>query len=379
MRFLTFLVILISIPIKAQIQLKGKVSDEFGFALSDCLVYIDGSSIFTYTNSDGEFNLNLTSGNFTIVFKKEEFTTHSILVNSNQNNLDIKLQKNYVELSEAVIEPISKKDWDYYYKVFTSNFLGNNKAAQDCKILNPKALKFRYDNKNKILTARATESLIIQNNFLGYEIEYNLEDFQIDFLNQQNFMAGSSFFKEMKGSNKKQNNWNENREISYNGSIMHFFRSFYNQNLKEEGFIINRLIRSENPEYVAYREKIEINKELGLTLKLGKIPPKLIETLVRQEIPYEDLIYKRENRTFIHFNQFIHVEYVHEKEDEKYVQIHKKGKFVGNQSSVISLLGDKVIEIDATGNFYPPSNLLIEEYFTWEKIGNLLPLDFQLN
>lgn len=377
MRLLAVLVFLVSITIQAQIQLNGKVSDEFGFVISDCLVYVDGSSLSTYTNSKGEFQLNIPSGNYTLVFRKEEFNMHSIQVNSNQENLDVKLFKSTIELDEAVIVPISKDDWAYYFQLFKSNFLGKNKAGENCEIVNPKALKFKYDNTNRVLTARSTEPLVIKNKYLGYLIEYDLDEFYVDFKNSQQYMAGTSLFQPMKGSNSKLNNWNKNRELSYKGSIMHFMRSLYNQSLKEEGFIINKLIRSENPQYKIYQEKLQEFREFGTRTDLGKVPSKIIETLIREDIPYETIIIERSNRTFLHFDQFIHVEYLHEKEDQRYIQMQKNRNLVGNQSSVISLLGDKVIEIDANGNFHPPANFLTEEYFTWEKIGNLLPLDYQ--
>jgi hypothetical protein len=379
MKLLAFLVLLVSITIQAQVQLKGKVSDEFGFVISDCLVYIDGSSISTYTDSNGDYNLTVSSGNYTLVFRKEEYSSQIIQVIPTQSNYDVILTKTTIELDEAVIVPISKEDWAFYFQTFKSYFLGKNQAGQKCEILNPKVIKFNFDKSNRVLTARAIQPLVIKNDFLGYQIQYDLDEFYVDYKNNLQYMAGTSLFSPLKGSSSKQKTWEKNRENSYRGSIMHFIRSLYNQNLKEEGFEINRLIRSENPDYTAYMDRIQTNRELGIKENLGKMPSKLIETLIREEIPYSNFIYKRNNRIFVHFQDFMNVEFKKEKEDPLYVQMQKSQQLIGNQVSVISLIGDKVIEIDANGNFYPATNLLAEEYFTWEKIGNLLPLDYELN
>jgi hypothetical protein len=379
MKLLAFLVLLVSITIQAQVQLKGNVSDEFGFVISDCLVYIDGSSISTYTDSNGSYKLTVPSGNYTLVFRKEEFTSKIIQVIPTQSNYDVTLTKTTIELDEAVIVPISKDEWAFYFQTFKSNFLGKNQAGQKCEILNPNVIKFSFDKSNKVLTARAIQPLVIKNDFLGYQIQYDLDEFYVDYKNNRQYMAGTTLFSPLKGSTSKQNTWDKNRENSYKGSIMHFIRSLYHQNLKDEGFEINRLIRSENPDYTAYMNRVQANRELGVKENLGKMPSKLIETLIREEIPYSKFIHKRNDRIFVHFQDFMNVEFKKEKEDPLYVQMQKSQQLIGNQVSVISLIGDKVIEIDSNGNFYPAANLLTEEYFTWEKIGNLLPLDFELN
>jgi hypothetical protein len=128
MKLLAFLVLLVSITIQAQVQLKGNVSDEFGFVISDCLVYIDGSSISTYTDSNGDYKLTVSSGNYTLVFRKEEYSSQIIQVIPTQSNYDVILTKTTIELDEAVIVPISKEDWAFYFQTFKSYFLGKNQA-----------------------------------------------------------------------------------------------------------------------------------------------------------------------------------------------------------------------------------------------------------
>src|SRR5690606_7482254 len=112
-----------------------------------------------------------------------------------------------IELDEALIIPLSEEKWKQYYNQFIALFLGQNKAAKDCEILNPKSLRFNYDPDNLVLTARATEPIKIQNKFLGYNIDYDLADFSMDYRNQFQYVAGTSLFTEMEGTNSRKKKW----------------------------------------------------------------------------------------------------------------------------------------------------------------------------
>lgn len=377
MRYLIYLLLIIPFAGKTQIQISGQVSDEFGFFMSDVLVYVDGSSISTYTNPDGIFSLSIPDGNYNLVFRKENYQNYFVSINSSKSNLQIKLNENAVALDEAVIVSMTEAEWKYYFGVFKQNFLGRNQAAEKCEILNPKAVKFRYDKENKTITATAATPIIISNPYLGYNIEYDLVEFFIDYKSSYNYMAGTVLFTEMKGSSSKQKRWNKNRQESYYGSIMHFMRSLYKKELKENGFVINRLIRQENPSYKKYQENLKKAKDKGETINIGSPPSKIIQTLIKADVPYDSLIVNSNGAIFMNFDGLYDVEFINEKEDWDYVSMIKGQNLIGNQVSVIQLMGEKKVEIVANGNFYPPADFLTEGYFTWEKNANLLPLDYE--
>lgn len=377
MKYLIFLLLIIPFAGKTQIQISGQVADEFGFFIPDVLVYVDGSSISTYTNSEGNFSLTIPNGNYNLVFRKENYQNYFIPINASQTNLQIKLTENAVALEEAVIVSMTEDEWKYYFGIFKQNFLGRNEAAKKCEILNPKAVRFRFDQEKNKITATAREPIIISNPYLGYKLEYDLVEFFIDYKSNYNYMAGTVLFTEMKGNNSKQKRWIKNRQESYYGSIMHFMRSLYKQELKENGFVINRLIRQENPSYKKYQENLKKSMESGETLNIGNPPPKIIQTLIKAEVPYDSLIIKSNETVFMNFEGLYDVEFIHEKEDMGYVSKVKGQSLIGNQTSVIQLIGDKIVEIVVNGNFYPPADFLTEGYFTWEKNANLLPLDYE--
>ena len=378
MRVLLILILIIPFWGKAQIHINGKILDEFGFVVPDVLVYIDGSSISTYSDINGQFSLKLPEGNYTLVFRKEDFQNATSSIHSKTKNLEIVLKKlDAIELDEALIVQLSEDKWKEYYNQFISLFLGQNKAAKDCEILNPKSLRFNYDAENLVLNARATEPIKIQNKFLGYTIEYDLVDFSMDYYNQFQYVSGTSLFTEMEGTNSRKKKWMKNRFESYQGSLMHFIRSVYEEKLKENKFVINRLIRKENPDFQIFQQKIQQMIDRGEVVNVGAAPPRIIETLVKAEVPYDSLRIKNTNQIFLNFGGLYDIEFTGEKEDMDHVRMVKGKNLIGNQVSVIYLLNDKLIEIEANGNFYPPSDFMTEGYFTWEKIANLLPLDYE--
>tara|TARA_R110002033_G_scaffold43675_8_gene85737 strand:+ start:11565 stop:12077 length:513 start_codon:yes stop_codon:yes gene_type:complete len=81
---------------------------------------------------------------------------------------------------------------------------------------------------------------------LQYEIAYDLIDFEINFryanLNTLKFTVksvtyfGTSFYKDLNDSSKPKTL--KNRDQVYNGSVQHFMRSLYNENLRNEGYLI---------------------------------------------------------------------------------------------------------------------------------------------
>lgn len=376
MKYLIFLLLVIPFTGKAQIQIEGQVSDEFGFFIPDVLVYVDGSSISTYTNSQGNFSLSIPSGNYNLVFRKENYQNYFLTINSSQSNLQIKIKENAVALDEAVIISMSEDDWKHYFEIFKQNFLGRNHAAKECEIQNPKSVRFRYDEENRKITATAKEPIVISNPYLGYKIEYDLIEFFIDYNANHSYMAGTVLFTEMKGNNSKQKRWKKNRQESYNGSIMHFMRSLYKNQLKENGFVINRLIREENPSYKKYQENLKRLQETGGVFDGGTPPPKITQTLIKADVPYEKLIIKSNDSVFMSFDGLYDIEFVNEKEDVDFARMNGQN-LIGNQVSVIQLINDKMVEIVANGNFHPPADFLTEGYFTWEKNANLLPLDYE--
>ncbi|WP_312825354.1 hypothetical protein [Epilithonimonas sp.] len=256
------------------------------------------------------------------------------------------------------------------------------------KIKNQRTLKFSYDKKNKFLKVKAPKTLIIENKNLGYSIQYNLINFEADFKNRTNSYLGTSFFKET--SNKKE--YILNRMNAYKGSLMHFFRSLYKNELEKDGFIVNHAKRIPNPQYptAAELQKLEDYMSFVRTQKIMNVnlSPELedisqrrsknsqfVMAILKTKIKESDFTKRREGKLFLDFDDLLMVNY------QKYYYKIKKGDFVKSanavsQSSIIHPEATE-FEIFPEGICSEPDLLILEENFSSQKVSKMLPLDYQ--
>lgn len=276
-----------------------------------------------------------------------------------------------VALQETVVQAISKEDWLYYYQTFLKLFLGSNEAAKKCKIENPKDLRFKYDKNTKQLSTTSRNPLIITNDYLGYKIEYDLVDFNVDFKSNYVLTLGTALFTELKSSASKEKKWQQNRRKSYLGSVTHFMKAVYDNKIEEEGYDVKRLIRKDNPEYIKFKEETLLGGRIE-----GKVPPKIITYLVNQKVPSDSLKIVDNNDQYLNFKGLYSVEYKNEKEDLDYAK-QNGAKYISNQLSIFAIKSD-LLKIEENGTYYHPANLVVEGYWSWEKIANMVPMDYKI-
>jgi hypothetical protein len=114
--------------------------------------------------------------------------------------------------------------------------------------MNPEVVKFRL-NEGNILTAFAKEPLRFTNYTLGYEIEYKMEEFEVNLNTALVNYTGYAFYKDMglKHPNRVRR-YSQARFETYKGSLLHFMRSFYANDLEVQGFEMRSLAMISNPE-----------------------------------------------------------------------------------------------------------------------------------
>lgn len=359
--------------LSAQFKITGNVKNETGDNLNNVKVYLDGSLYQTTTNQNGDFILDVPKRNYQLIVTKEFYTNSIIQINGQTKfPLNIILETENINLEETVIQSLTKDERAYFLAQFKQYFLGRELSANQCKILNENDLRFNYDKKDRILKVSARKPLLIKNNYLGFEIEYDLVDFEIDYKTHYVLVLGTSNFKQLKGNNLKK--WNKNRKEAYLGSVEHFVKSAYNNKITTEGFDVKRLIRKENPAYLKFKEDLENSLDKRIS---AKVPPKIISILINQPVPIDSLVTNHQNKKYFNFDGLYSVEYTKAKEDAAYAQKIRGTNLVGNQLSVFSLV--QPIQIFDDGNYFQPEDLIVEGYFGYRKIADLLPLDFEIN
>ena len=235
----------------SQVTLTGKVINaETKQTLSGTSVYLSNTSFGDSTNDKGIFTLTgIRHGSYKLVVSYTGFETFvmQVTTNTGPQQLLIELKPKTEELSEIVLQPYETNGWDKWGQFFIDNFIGSTPYAKDCFLENYTALRFRFNKKLNTLFAYAKQPLVIKNYSLGYKISYSLQEFEFDFSSQTLSYSGYPLFidmsKELPG---RARSWRKKRAETYNGSLMHFMRSFSFNRLTEEQFEMRSLDTVDN-------------------------------------------------------------------------------------------------------------------------------------
>lgn len=389
----------------AQSIIRGKVvSEENGSALGSCSVFLSNTSKGTITNSSGFFELqNIPAGKHDLVISSIGYETRAITFSDKELPLElvIKLKVKVDQLATITVSPFEKDGWEKWGKVFIENFIGTTDNADDCRISNYKTIRFRFSKKDNILTAIAYEPLIIENKALGYKIQYQLEEFNVNFRNNTMLFLGYPLFEEMEtGRNGLKKRWEEHRKKAYQGSIMHFVRSLYANSIQKEGFDVRRLVKQPNTEKervkIAYRSRRIITApqtgEKVTTIQMEaalKDSSEYYQKIMRQPdffdifgndlLTADSIIIKNEDGSrLLFFNNYLHVTYKNEWEEEKYLKFIWENRRPFYQRSSLFLPDGRAVTIEPNGNFYSPQDMYSIGYWAWsEKMADMMPLDYE--
>ncbi|MDR6194167.1 carboxypeptidase-like regulatory domain-containing protein [Siphonobacter sp. SORGH_AS_0500] len=368
--------------------LKGRVLDEkTNEPVAFASVFISTTTTGTLTNEKGEFSLSVKAGNYEVIVSMVGYEPLVYALDTRQKRAVsylFKIQPKTYSLQTVGVKAKRDSSWYDNLKIFKEQFLGSSETAQQCRILNENQLVIVFDPQTAFLEVKSDEVLKIENRELGYRINYLLAEFKYDMRQGYVTYLGYPNFQLMEGNKSRQRRWAKNRQRAYKGSIMHFVRSLRNQQLEAEGFNLRRLIRMLNPnrpteeELKAIRQKIReqggLRKDDPLEKILAKASlPKILEKLDTARVAYDEYL-KNDQLTFEGFFQVV---YVGEKEEPTYVmsQSRHRNRQPMFQTSVFSLRTESVL-LEENGSILPPLGVMFEGYWGWEKVGDLLPLDY---
>src|ERR1700761_3504627 len=237
------LLLLTCVVAKAQqtYSITGKVTYEKGAIVAGAVVFLTNTQKITSTTADGEFSLDeLQPGNYELVVKMVGFDPkiQNITVKDQSVNLTVKLSESNSTLNEVVIKSKPDPNREKYLKIFIKNFIGESTNESACKILNPEIIRIHYDKKTDKIEAKTEDFIKIENNALGYRVNYLLTNFTYDNKNESFSYQGKPYFEELEGTEAQKKQWKSKRDIAYLGSTRHFLKSLFNNTTEAEGFRI---------------------------------------------------------------------------------------------------------------------------------------------
>jgi hypothetical protein len=391
----------------AQPPIRGRViAAATGQPLAGSSVFITNTSHGTTSDKNGYFELNdVPAGKHELIISSVGYQTNVYSFSSEQLPLQLRVEMEIKvqELENVTVEPFVEEGWDKWGQTFLENFIGLSANAAHCNIRNKKAIRFRFYKKSNKVRAFCDEPIIIENRALGYQINFTLEDFEVNFREHTSIFTGYPLFEDIDKSRKGLlERWKRNRDRAFNGSIMHFMRAIYDNNLAGEGFEVRRLIRMPNTEKERvkklYRARLA-GSQGGMSVTIGSTraadnshhpdSTEYYERILRQDdivemygkdlLNADSLVVKVDgNYKIIYFPDYLYVTYKNELEEPGYIQFYRENRRPAPQRSFVTLIDGEPVATDVNGNYFPAAKLFSGAYWGWsEKIANLLPLDYK--
>jgi hypothetical protein len=347
---LVFLVAFQSIAQRNEYLIAGKVIDQStSQPLAGASVFCQNTTMGTITNADGEFRMVVPNGGYDLVVSYTGFETFSMRISNDNANqpvsIELKKQDKTMEQVAVVGSTEVADGWTKYGKFFMENFIGTTPNAALCTLDNQDALRFFYSKKRNRLKILTKADLVITNKALGYKIRYQLDSFVYEYNTNISTFSGYPLFEEMNGTEAEKLAWTQNREKAYNGSRLHFLRSWYDSTLTDEGFALERIT--------------DIKSATGTAIK----------------DPYDSSFYLVDSAdTQIDLTGRLRITYRGEMPEKAYLVQYKLPTYMRVQISTLDIAEAFIIE--ENGYFYEQGDVVNTGYWAWEKIAEALPYDY---
>lgn len=326
-----------------------------GQPLQAASVVAQQTTIGTATDSEGKFRLALPNGGYDISVSFTGYQVSERRVSSSDAGHDMVFELNPKEKELAAVSVVAsgelKNGWEKYGSFFLDEFIGKTENSRQCRILNTQDLKFYFSRKRNRLKVMSDLPLEVRNEALGYHIKYTLDSFVHEYASGVSLFTGYPVFEELKtDSAQLKAQWKQSRELAYEGSILHFMRALYSRSLDDEGFDVQVMTKAGNR-----------------------------DTALRAKDPYALLGFqKNDSLNFISIqpqSPDIAIIYTIEKPAKTYIK-NNPDQPKDIQFSVIGFLSKDPLFIEQNGFYYEQSDIILRNYWTWEKIADMLPYDY---
>lgn len=362
----------------AQGVITGKVVTKSENPVPDASVFLSNASVGSKTAENGAFTLNnVKFGQYDLVVTCIGFETYheTVLVNAEAIALPtIHLSPKITELKEVTIQYDQNRD--RHVKMFLDEFFGRSENASQCKLLNPEALNLKFEKSTGKLTGNTDDFLLIENKALGYKIKYLLASFERD--PQRGFISytGSSIFEPMTGKPSEEKRWQKARIKAYRGSDMHFLRACIGQQVTEEGFTVYQVVRKPNPDRPSdslIKAKLQRFRP-SLSTRVITLTDSLRYWSEKSRLPVNIDIMNSKPLNSLDYIKLTQKKGIYAFGYTDYLKITYKN----TDNSTMIKFEEPYAYFDSNGVILTPHNLLMEGYWGFNRIAELLPVDYEL-
>lgn len=335
----------------------GTVTDsETGTPLSDAHVFIAVSMNGSVTDAAGEYRLNgVPLGAhrlYVSIVGYEPQALDIFLREAGTHTFEFALNPAVVDVGEVIVTAERDERWERRLQKFIRLFIGETPNADDTKIINPEVLDFT--DKIGRFTARASETLVIENQALGYRIHYFLKEF-VATPNRTKY-DGEPLFEEMEpASAEEQGRWQQRRSEAFHGSFRHFMLSLLDGRVEESGFVIY------------HRPPARQSLTAGATPGGQRFPLDVTTILTEGDGPQERIL---------DFHGFVEIVFTKEVEDESYLDWQGRRGRPKYRSSMIQVENGATV-VDLKGDVLDPYGVTFYGYLAFERVADEVPKEYR--
>ena len=384
---------------QAQAALSGVVQDSVTHQpLAFASVFLATTTLGVTTTEQGHFEFpRVPAGTYNVVgsYVGYRLAKQSVTIARVLQQLTLALAPTGNQLGEVVVESTPNRPEDY--QKFTEQFLGRTAFSEQCHISNPKDVVVFYNDSTKDLTAKSRKFVQVDNEALGYHIKYyglhftsNAEDRSISFY-------GEPVFEEMTPRDERQQRqWAANRAAAYIGSFTHFLKSVYDNRVKAEGYLMQKISVVQNPRFeltdslrrtwLAQRPNGPFTKAEQDSLNKWDRAAPVSATLYPAARPIDSVrrVSADRQHVYLRFTGELQVVHFGEAPDPKYGRpMATLGPSRTPYPAPPALrevsrlrLQEREAEIQPNGSLMNPLDVSTGEYWGFEKIGEFLPLNY---
>lgn len=388
----------------AQNRISGKVADsETGEPVAFASVFFANTTFGASTDVNGNYSFgNFPPGKYDLSISFVGYQPFQRPVEFTQNQsmqVDVTLMQQPVLLNEILVKP-DTANWKRNYEEFKRHFLGTSRFADEALIQNPRDIHLYFDPQTSVLVAHAKKPIVIDNTLTGYRLYYHLYQFEYNARARFFNILGLPQFELLIPKNAAQKKrWERNRKEIYEGSLMHFTRSWLSQQWQQQGFSVSRMYRipnKERPSDEFLSKKInELRKKMmagggSIVISLDnkkpeqdslsyymnlRAKPKEIDSVLNEALMGNEFTEATapEKKNFIGLLQIRY----DRKEDARYASsMGRPSQISRYQQSIIHV--NKPLTLYQNGYYEEVSSIFLEQYWSWtEKIATILPLDYE--
>jgi len=232
--------------------------------VSDVYVYLNGTSISTFTNISGRFELKTKSViNTKLVLY--HLSHETVIINNPFDGIDTLYLEERVKTIREVTISAARFTREQKMKAFREQFLGMSRAGRSCIIVNEDDIELTT-HFNRLL-ASSDKPIEVMNHYLGYKISIILVDCFVQYAAngpvifsldsdyaQSSFFAVILLFTDLYPDSRRMK---RRRDNVYENSSNYFFKSWVNDDLKDNGFILfNRGLSFNYRQYFSIKDTL---------------------------------------------------------------------------------------------------------------------------